>query len=457
MVCFRIVRVYTRWGEVVIVIGLEWGEDLAGYSGGRETNSGLVSQTARVQEQGHMSKFISQREHEHLDHNIKGSKISKVQISKVSNITDTNIEVQISKGDDDYWRVKTFKDTHKCLQSTKVEACTSTFLSNELLDTIEGNPKIPTKAIQEQLQKKLHISISLQKLKLNNLDTIVKIDVKRDHNLHVETRVFRRIYVCIGALKQGFKVGSRDILGVDGSFMKGPYPGQILTTIGLDSNNCIYPVTYGMVESESTSSWTWFLECIGEELDLHRMSNFTFILVGQKGVIPAITNFFPYVEHIFCLRHIHENMKQLFPRRAIKDLLWKCKTATNVPHFEKATQLIDGRDKPIIVVLEYIREYLMKRIVIVQKVIDKSVRPITPNATNLFDQIMSDSSQCTVLCNGRTGYQVKGPKSDQCVVNMQFMTCTYRNWEITSMPCRHAVATIWHMATNAMDVGIPED
>ncbi|GJY13689.1 hypothetical protein Tco_0382998 [Tanacetum coccineum] len=30
MVCFRIARVYTRWGEVVIVIGLEWGEDLAG-------------------------------------------------------------------------------------------------------------------------------------------------------------------------------------------------------------------------------------------------------------------------------------------------------------------------------------------------------------------------------------------------------------------------------------------
>ncbi|GKA04406.1 hypothetical protein Tco_0677187 [Tanacetum coccineum] len=34
-------------------------------------------------------------------------------------------------------------------------------------------------------------------------------------------------------------------------------------------------------------------------------------------------------------------------------------------------QLVDGRDKPIITCLEYIREYLMKRIVNVQKVQDK--------------------------------------------------------------------------------------
>ncbi|GJV46249.1 hypothetical protein Tco_1430785 [Tanacetum coccineum] len=30
IVCLRIARVYTRWGEVVMVIGLEWGEDFGG-------------------------------------------------------------------------------------------------------------------------------------------------------------------------------------------------------------------------------------------------------------------------------------------------------------------------------------------------------------------------------------------------------------------------------------------
>ena len=47
-------------------------------------------------------------------------------------------------------------------------------------------------------------------------------------------------------------------------------------------------------------------------------------------------------------------------------------------------QLLDARDVPIITCLEYVMEYLMKRIVNVQKVIEKSNGPLTPAATALF-------------------------------------------------------------------------
>nr|KAJ0212801.1 hypothetical protein LSAT_V11C400226000 [Lactuca sativa] len=108
------------------------------------------------------------------------------------------------------------------------------------------------------------------------------IDVYPETSMSVTTKTFRRIYVCLGALKLGFKSGLRDFLGLDGTFMKGPYPGQVLTAVGLDSNNGIYPVAYVVVETESTSSWTWFLELLGEDLDLGPNSNFTFILDRQK-------------------------------------------------------------------------------------------------------------------------------------------------------------------------------
>ncbi|KAL6535664.1 hypothetical protein OROMI_027038 [Orobanche minor] len=38
--------------------------------------------------------------------------------------------------------------------------------------------------------------------------------------------IFRRIYVCLGALKKGFKAIGRRLLGLDGAFMSGPFPGQ---------------------------------------------------------------------------------------------------------------------------------------------------------------------------------------------------------------------------------------
>nr|GEX91764.1 E3 ubiquitin-protein ligase UPL1 isoform X1 [Tanacetum cinerariifolium] len=56
-------------------------------------------------------------------------------------------------------------------------------------------------------------------------------------------------------------------------------------------------------------------------------------------------------------------------------------------------QLVDGRDKPIITCLEFIREYLMKRIVNVQKVISKSDGPFTPNATKVFNIIVKEAGQ----------------------------------------------------------------
>ena len=64
--------------------------------------------------------------------------------------------------------------------------------------------------------------------------------------------------------------------------MKGPYPGQILTDVGIDSNNGIYPVAYVVVEFENRNSWTWFLENLTDDLDLTPRCNFTFISDRQK-------------------------------------------------------------------------------------------------------------------------------------------------------------------------------
>ncbi|XP_076908514.1 uncharacterized protein LOC143565425 [Bidens hawaiensis] len=272
--------------------------------------------------------------------------------------------------------------------------------------------------------------------------------------------------------------------------------------MGVDSNNCIYPVAYALVEAETTESWTWFLECLGRDLDLYANSNFTFISDRQKGVIPALKKTYPSVEHIFCLRHIHENMKSKWRGHVFKDLLWKCATTTTIPQFEKAMtevkvqdqalhdwlrdihpkhwskayfsgrstsdvllnnlskvfnrKLVGGRDKPIITCLEFIREYLMKRIVLVRKSISKCDGPLTPKATTLFEGIKKDALLYKVIWNGMNKYQVSGPSQDQCVVDVDKKTCSCGMWELIAIPCKHAVAVNYNMAQNGMDVDIPE-
>ncbi|GKA77852.1 mutator type transposase, partial [Tanacetum coccineum] len=119
-------------------------------------------------------------------------------------------------------------------------------------------------------------------------------------------------------------------------------------------------------------------------------------------------------------------------------------------------QLLNGRDKPILTFLEFIREYLMKRIAIVQGVIRKSTGPLTPNATKVFNVIKREAAQYKVVWNGGDLYETTGPHGDKCVVNITLGTCACRKWEITGMPCKHTAASIWKMASNGLEPGIPE-
>ena len=119
-------------------------------------------------------------------------------------------------------------------------------------------------------------------------------------------------------------------------------------------------------------------------------------------------------------------------------------------------QLLDARDSPIVSALEYVREYLMKRIVLVQKVIAKSDGPLTPSVTKLFNKIKDAASKYIVEWNGANLFEVKGPWGDQCVVNLEQRVCSCRKWEISGLPCKHAIAAIQNMSENGMTVGLPE-
>ncbi|GKA38447.1 FAR1-related sequence 10, partial [Tanacetum coccineum] len=165
-------------------------------------------------------------------------------------------------------------------------------------------------------------------LQQSNPNTTVKIQVQSEADHAVPTRVFRRIYVCLGPLKEGFKARMREVLRLDGAFIKGPFPRQLLTVVSIDPNDGIYLLAYGIVETENTDFWTWFLTQLRDDLELYKNSNFTSISNRQKGIIPALSKLFPCAKHIFCVKHIHENMKLRWSGAVYKDLLWKCATIT---------------------------------------------------------------------------------------------------------------------------------
>ena len=100
---------------------------------------------------------------------------------------------------------------------------------------------------------------------------------------------------------------------------------------------------------------------------------------------------------------------------------------------------------------------LILRIVNVNKVIARCDGPLTPAATRILKANAVKAKKYKVEWSGSELYQVSGPWSDQCVVNVVARTCTCRRWELTGIPCKHAVATNWNMALNNQDVGLLEE
>ncbi|GJV38727.1 transposase, MuDR [Tanacetum coccineum] len=125
----------------------------------------------------------------------------------------------------------------------------------------------------------------------------------------------------------------------------GSSKSQMITVVSVDANNGIYPVAYGIVKSESKDSWTMFIQCPSrDDFYLYANSNFTFITDRQNVYY-----------------------------QLLQDLLSAADTDK---------QLLEARDSPVITALEYVREYLMKRIVIVQKVNEGRQNQVVVNLAN---------------------------------------------------------------------------
>ena len=70
-----------------------------------------------------------------------------------------------------------------------------------------------------------------------------------DHKEHLAT-----VYWSYDACKRGFLAGYRPFICLDGCFIKTKYKGQLLTTVGIDLNDCIFPIAFGLIEIECSSS-----------------------------------------------------------------------------------------------------------------------------------------------------------------------------------------------------------
>ncbi|KAL8477002.1 hypothetical protein ACS0TY_029342 [Phlomoides rotata] len=300
---------------------------------------------------------------------------------------------------------------------------------------------------------------------------------------------FDRFYVCWNAMKRGFLGGCRPLLGVDGCHLKSKYGGILLTSVGVDANNNLFPVAYAVVEKENGEIWDWFLTILKRDLEI-QPEEFTFMSDKQKGLIQAFQTVFPGSEHRFCVRHLHNNLKTAgFRGLAFKQALWKAACSTTNGEFkcrmeemrtlnqaawewfnnkppeqwskaffsEKSkcdmllnnvcesfnANILDARDKSIITMLEWIREYLMKRLQKNRDIASEKWKgQLCPRIQKNVDQNTEKVSDCIPIKGNNHHYQISCFGGEQFTVDLNKYECTCRRWQLTGIPCTHAICAL---------------
>ncbi|XP_024171385.1 uncharacterized protein LOC112177321 [Rosa chinensis] len=268
-------------------------------------------------------------------------------------------------------QIKTYNPAHTCARVHENRMIRVPYLTEKYAEQIKLNPDWSTESLAQAMSAGVKARVSNQqayrakKAALSLLEADIKeqyarirdygdelrradpnttIDIKCDFN-EGQLPVFKRIYICLGALKMGFRAGCRSILGLDGYHLKSCYGGQIHTAVGLDANNTTWVLAYAMVELENTDSWTWFLDLLAKDLNIRdEGAGWTFINDKQKGLLPAFEEVMPLADLRFCVRHLWTNFNKLFPGKVMKDQLWACAKATTENYFIKEMVLMNQLD-----------------------------------------------------------------------------------------------------------------
>jgi hypothetical protein len=210
----------------------------------------------------------------------------------------------------------------------------------------------------------------------------------------------------------------------------------------------------------------------------------------QKGLLIAVNQIFPECEHRFCLRHIYDNFQLAgFRGSDLKKIVdaaayaftnsnhmiamnklkeesidaWKwlsriptkhwarhamdttCKTDLVVNNISEVFNsfILDQRDKPIVTMMDQILTKLMSKFQVRRDGVAIANWEIAPHYVEILETEKMWARYPTVVNGGNGIWRVETGAHNIHVVNLRNKTCGCLKWDLTGVPCKHAIAAIY--------------
>ncbi|GJV75115.1 calcium/proton exchanger [Tanacetum coccineum] len=263
------------------------------------------------------------------------------------------------------FQIKSLRSEHKCCRNYNLGSLvTYKWIAVQYFKEIIEDPFIPLRKMRDDIRQKFMIDVSVGQCKRakqlalfdheggliehyaklyqyrqaildSNPGSTCTLDVVESDNGSVS---FKRMYICFKGVKDGWLAGCRKVIGLDGCFLKHTCRGELLTAMGRDANNQMYPIAWAVVRVENADNWGWFLHLLHDDLCLNDGTGITIISDSHKGLIDAVNDWLPEAEHRKCTRHIYANFKKKYSGLQYQRLFWAAASCTLEQQF---LQIID--------------------------------------------------------------------------------------------------------------------
>lgn len=331
------------------------------------------------------------------------------------------------------------------------------------------------------------------KIMETNPGSVAKFTTKEDSS-------FQRLFVSFHASISGFERGCRPLIFLDSTPLHSKYQGVLLTATAADGDDGIFPVAFAIVDDETDDNWQYFI------LELKSLvstsQQITFIADFQKGLKETLREIFGGgCHHGYCLHYLAEkltiDLKEPFSyeaRRLMVQDLYAAAMALKLDAFEQCTEslkaispeaynwvirsepdhwatvffagarynhvssnfgqpfygwLSDANELPITQIIDALRGKMME--LFYKRRVNSSQweTRLTPSMEEKLKSETLKAHSLQVSLSDAGTFEVRSESVD--IVNIDHWDCSCKGWQITGLPCCHAIAVILGLGRDPYD------
>ncbi|KAL0302619.1 UNVERIFIED_CONTAM: hypothetical protein Sangu_3089900 [Sesamum angustifolium] len=333
-----------------------------------------------------------------------------------------------------------------------------------------------------------------EKIMETNPGSLATFSTKEDSSFH-------RLFVSFHASLYGFEQGCRPLLFLDSIFLKSKYQGSLLAATAADGDDGFFPVAFAIVDVESDDNWRWFLQQLKAALSTCR--GLTFVADREKGLRESIAEVFQddNVYHGFCLHYLSEELLRDVNgqfshevKRLMVEDLYSAAHAPTPEGFQRCVESIknisveaynwimqsepvhwanaffqgaryfhmtsnfgelfyswvsDAHELPITQMVDAISSKVMELIYSRRTESIEWLRRLTPSMEEKLEKENLKVRTLQVLISGGNRFEVRGDTIE--AVDVDSCDCTCKVWQLTGLPCCHAIAVIGCLGRDPYD------